>query len=1137
MVLFLFSSVKYNRIIYTLQSYMWIKNVPDWHRTTSQLLAEQTAFVQATPLATNITRQTQASIRCGLVLDSDLMILPAAHKTDLYNISKLRSFVYTSLQRLAVYNVDIITRPLQFTFHIYNSPLNETEMKSKVTSSLQFCFSALAAPPTGFTVKEFIQHQRNDMPTAMVTEIAVQNAFCPTSAELNCMQDFVGIFTATPSSRCIAGIDILFTSSNPENLLSTFESYMAQIQNFDVDMRLSRPSLCTKVLYIRHKAYATSYADAIYKQQNLSQAHLAYRQFFSGAVIFDSGVHSLTTYNVTMQIASNRQPISMSTAIDLKFASQRLSENKARIARVLSILGVDISVADIGFPATMNLREDGQRMDSVIFSLTGGILTDINTRKLLNTTVWISTSRFANATSIGISQFSASISGEFSCDLFSAAKAQQLRAHLETHQQYYLPLEGPTMYATITQSFLIPSNLRSAGILAQQGIMQEWIAASNYVFRVSVRIPVEVNRLNALLMQVLKTVIFTKDIVDSVQLVSLSSQNMVQIGGGNLTTMIEYSFVVYELPVHSVGQCDMDSNANTEDYFFEIANVVSGLFGVSIGFELHSACLVTNTLHRTIRVAPSLPSAGAIECNDGTVARHAAMHPFFNDSTVAYYESCVLQTNLAVNARFDLMANTTWTPQHITSLRTVLSAGTFCATSGALIIAMQATLQMLDSTVYTSQLVHTFASVYSHGENITHGSTVNNSSDSAGFFALYNNGMSAREKATCIATRQEVAMVPIGCVQNLSISQSHTIVGSSCVHFTTVNSRIDLNMLRRFVFAKTTTNMLRPRAISIDNAMTGYIQRMPCEGGVHNLVNALLRSDTFQNTTLVIEPRKITYATMLVRHLSPFIHVPDYQQNVLRLFKEDEIQPIAWSVGVSATLHLYTKGLSFDIASVFFGPLLVEFIRSQMQNPAGIRVKVVSIQPLQKYGPVFPDILYEKEEARVQLYIQVLVMDMVECADIQDLINRKTVQQILMGTSMEVSIIDNVDSAVLCDTLVSLQYSSSRRCAITRASILQGATVSGGTIVSSNSTCVVSTGGDCSAQFSSSDVGVFYDIFGILTGQVVPLGYYFQHTVNFCGLEADQLANLISMESLEFFGMYVLKSVLPSISIDVLFIA
>jgi len=41
----------------------------------------------------------------------DLLYISSAYKTDLYNISKVRSFVYTSLPTFAVHNIDIVARP------------------------------------------------------------------------------------------------------------------------------------------------------------------------------------------------------------------------------------------------------------------------------------------------------------------------------------------------------------------------------------------------------------------------------------------------------------------------------------------------------------------------------------------------------------------------------------------------------------------------------------------------------------------------------------------------------------------------------------------------------------------------------------------------------------------------------------------------------------------------------------------------------------------------------------------------------------------------------------------------------------------------------------------------------------------
>jgi len=99
-----------------------------------------------------------------------------------------------------------------------------------------------------------------------------------------------------------------------------------------------------------------------------------------------------------------------------------------------------------------------------------------------------------------------------------------------------------------------------------------------------------------------------------------------------------------------------------------------------------------------------------------------------------------------------------------------------------------------------------------------------------------------------------------------------------------------------------------------------------------------------------------------------------------------------------------------------------------------------------------------------------------------------------------------------------LAYSSSRQCARTNAAALNGVIVFGGVIVSSNETCTQGSGVECSGLLTSSDVGLFYSSLGIISKPAQELEYYFEHSVDFCKLDAPLLAALISKESLDFFG-------------------
>jgi len=150
--------------------------------------------------------------------------------------------------------------------------------------------------------------------------------------------------------------------------------------------------------------------------------------------------------------------------------------------------------------------------------------------------------------------------------------------------------------------------------------------------------------------------------------------------------------------------------------------------------------------------------------------------------------------------------------------------------------------------------------------------------------------------------------------------------------------------------------------------------------------------------------KHFTRLVLEIQHATPSIHIPEYQTNILRILKPEDIQPTQWRTSTSTVLHLYTEGITHDAALMFFAPLLLEYIRSQLEGPTQIRVKVINIRPLLQYGSLFPDTLFEKEENRVQLYVQVHILDMVECAEIQRFLTKRIVQQEMSGINMQVEL-------------------------------------------------------------------------------------------------------------------------------------
>jgi len=530
LVLFFFRSAKYNSITYTMESYLWVRalSLPEGGSAAGSI-REQSDFVASVHTHPDISRQTQGSIQCALVLESRLPISPSEHKTDLYNISKMRSFVYTSLQSYAVHNIDIIARPRHVVIFLHDSPLNQTEIDVQLGLGLKVCLSAQIHNSVQFSTKRYIQHAHGNMSGTIVTEMNLHGVFCPSATELLCIQEYTGTLIINKDATCVTDIDILFTSFNPEQVLSTFEQYVEQIQGFDTEMHLLRPNACAEVLYIRHKATSLDYADIIDKQQSLSVLHETYHTQFGDAVLFDSGVHALSVYNITMKIGSSHQPTSALSAVNFKRKSEEQAQQKTHVVRVLALFGVLLSEEDVGVPTDMSLRESGQDARSVIFSLTGAVISAEEVVKMLDTVILLSSGTNASSSST-VSVLSSSISGTLSFDALSVANAKTLCLHVKAYRAYYLPTDGPFFNTIVTQNFVIPSNLFAEGVSAQNHLRSSWVEDSTYMFRVTVRIPIEVSLMNNLLVEVLKTVIFTKTTVGLVQLASLSGQGVLHGG-------------------------------------------------------------------------------------------------------------------------------------------------------------------------------------------------------------------------------------------------------------------------------------------------------------------------------------------------------------------------------------------------------------------------------------------------------------------------------------------------------------------------------------------------------------------------------------------------------------------------------
>jgi len=547
--------------------------------------APDSTIVSLVPNDGRVSRLLQSSYQYAMVLRSELSTDSQyfGHKTDLYNILKLSSFIYTSLNVFSVDNIDMIARARGFSLLVHDSPFNDMEIAVRADQAEVACLSATASDvsvsgrilrasdnaETPCVIHNYIQHGLQGRPSVMVTEISVKSRFCPTATQLQCMGTYVGAPAAGEKVQCVADLDILFTSLNPTHVLATFQQYIERICVFDCDMQLQQPNPCKPIVYIRHRAVATDYAGIVQKQHLLSNLHSQYQRHFQGGVVFDSGVNALVTYNVTMKIGMSQHAVSAHT-MQSTDAIREQAKQKTRMMHALALLGVNILVDDISSFNSMSLREgDGNVYDvlpggtavrSVVFSLAGAVISAADVLTLVNTTILLSTSRFADAVSVALTEISSSISGTLVYDALSVTNAQRLYTHVQEYRAYF-DADAMVFRVVITQRFIIPNDLFHQGFKIQTD-MDSQIFRSVYVLRVSLSIPVDASLLNPLLVEVVKSIIFNKASLKFVRLVSLAAQAppapTVPAYDAIAPEMSSYSQIVYEIQVENVDRCTID---------------------------------------------------------------------------------------------------------------------------------------------------------------------------------------------------------------------------------------------------------------------------------------------------------------------------------------------------------------------------------------------------------------------------------------------------------------------------------------------------------------------------------------------------------------------------------------------------
>ena len=1149
MVLYLFNSARYNSITYKMQSYVWF-------RATRTSVDFQTVYGSMLPLVEtyNISHEVQKSYWCELQIQSDVTPHSPIHKTDVYNISKLRSSVYTSLQTHAVQHIDIITRPKEISIFRLGGWPSDVIRDNLTTAAVETClltgFAASSFPEKDafeWGVHEYFDFSNTMVGIMQVTRIWMRGVFCPSSSQVMCMRSYIGALDTERGVQCIASVDVLFTSHHNDLAFLTPEQYMKPLQHYDIDMKLTQKSPCVEIVYLQHTTFSNEYSAVMNKKKELAALHASYHiGQLSSRILFDSGIHSLGIYNVTLSLSSHSTSMGLSlAAVDAVTSTflQKKREQNSHIIRALGVLGV-VYPRDRLFQAqVMNLRalaplsavdNTTNRSDLLVFSLGGGVLSSREIQVLVNSTIRF-TPPFTVTSSAEPLDMNTTISGRLSYENMSFATAWRVKQVLHQYQEYLDPPPANSseiLFEMITmQSFTIPASL-----VMECGVVQESFAArivsSSYTLRVSVTIPVSVVSLNPLLLEVLKSVIFKKTILDTIVLSSVSQQP-VQNASTSEAYAESYSVVVYEIDVVFLQDCLLERYSNSEEFYVELGTVISGMFGVNIAIEMNAVCVVSNAL--TFRIAAS--ELAATETCDSMQDKYNlsySNHVFFANPDIFYTESCLLNADFDVYAKFNHVRDP-FPYHHVLELQTNMSAGS--SVKSTLSTAVQASFRLPGySSAQIAKFVRVFHDIY-NPVNTSDANALNVSvalntstkiSDSnrmsiLAMFSLRNPGLSANEKAQCLQRTNtlihQTNMLRVACQQNVSVLWPD----NSCIEIRALNTRMDPRVVRAYIFSKTTSDMIMPTESAFTNSLHAYVQNFPCKAHSLDMIEAFVIYST-NSVSFDTHPKHTSHIVISILHTTPFSVISEYSTNLVELIQDatkHQIDAQELLLTSNVVLHLYTQGVSHETALAFFESMMQEYVNTQLPPPATgrLRLQVTEIRQIQQYHSSFPDILFEEHNSNVpQLYIRVNILNLDSCSHIQALLDQSVIEKNMLGMQMLVRVVDTPSTPVTCTRTMKMAYTN-EKCgapAINSAELL-GRMALGGTIIASNASCTVENE-DCVAELTSSDTGIFYDVLQIISTQVDPLSFSFTHSVVVCGVDVALLAPAITIETMQVFG-------------------
>jgi len=219
--------------------------------------------------------------------------------------------MYTSLKTHAQH-IDMITRPKEISIFRLGGWPSDLIRDNLTTAAVQTCllpgFSAGSAPQQDafeWGVHEYFDFSSTMLGIMQVTRIWMRGVFCPSSEQVMCMRSYLGPLDSERGVQCIAEIGVLFTSHHKDLAVLTPDQYMEPLQHYDTDMKLTPKTPCVEIVYLQHTTFSNEYSDVTKKKKELVALHTSYHTGqLSSNILFDSGIHSLGIYNVTLSLSS-----------------------------------------------------------------------------------------------------------------------------------------------------------------------------------------------------------------------------------------------------------------------------------------------------------------------------------------------------------------------------------------------------------------------------------------------------------------------------------------------------------------------------------------------------------------------------------------------------------------------------------------------------------------------------------------------------------------------------------------------------------------------------------------------------------------------------------------------------------------